>query len=241
MSHVFGRSIDFRFLPIVDDEDASAYSLVSARIYSAEPTSAQRQNTASGHVEEVTSWTVIATGEYSITFAPLTDPSPTSTQGYETYFVAVNFRYQSGGPIEDVVEQIFVFRPDALTSKVSVTPTDVYGLESKIQVLKNDAWVQPKIDVALREVDNKLAAKGVKRSRTFNRDKLKDAVLFRATARCCFDLGSDGANVWMEKGRMWMESSTAALDAVVLGYDVDGDDRPTPEEKSSSGGIYVMR
>ena len=121
--HLFGRDIDHRHMPIADNEDVPAFALVSARLYAAEPTLAQKQFTdPSGVVgSAITTWLEKTPGEYQIVFGAVTDPKPESDADFEKYWVVVQFTLQAGGPTVFTEDVVYLWRPDALNSKFRVS------------------------------------------------------------------------------------------------------------------------
>lgn len=242
--HQFGKQIDFRFIPLAEDEEQSAFELVSARIFSDEPTETQQDTPATlGFIQAVTTWTNLNPNEYQILFDDIADPDPHSYEEYETYFVTVNYRLESGGATIFTTEQIFIWRADGLTSRISVTPDDIYAHESKIEDLApSPVWVQNKITAAIQAIDDKLAAsQGVKKRFTFNREALNRVVTLLAVALCCRDLAGEGNQFWWEKYREYKAEHETALAVAQLGVDIQQDNRPTPDETLFSGGVILVR
>lgn len=242
--HVFGRTVDFRFMPIADSEDVPAYALSTARIYLEEPTDAQKDNTVTtGAIgADVTTWTEKDRGEYSIAFPALTDASPHSDTEYETYFVTVRYQFEASGPVQSVTEQIFVWRPDAMTSKIRVTPADILKREAKLaEIAPTKTWLDEKIELAIIQIDREVESRGFTRKRTFNREKLNEATALLATALACFDRYGEGSEVWGKKYVVYDKMFNNAIAGLQLSVDVDGDDRPEPEERSEGGTAWPDR
>lgn len=240
--HVFGKPISLDFYPQVDDEDIGAAELVSARIYSEQPTEAQFENIASGHIEEVPSWLPIADGGYRIAFAALVDSEPSSSEEYEKYFVVISFKYVTSGATKHDLEQIFVYRPDSLTSRITLTVRDVYSLESRIEELApTQQWVEDKIREAIEDIISKLEARGYRKRSIFNFQKLNLAAARLACSFCCFDFASEGNQFWATKAERWETRSNTKFDSALIGVDISGDDKPDIEEKRFGGAVYVMR
>ena len=246
--HVFGRSIDYRFFPIVDGESVPAYEIVTALIYASAPSLAQKQySDTSGAVgSAVTSWTPIRAerqaAEYKIVFPALEDSSPDEEEDYEEYWVNVRFRWEESGAIVFVCEKIFVWRPDALTSGINVEARDIYARESKIQTIqRRPNFVDEKIEIAIIEIDRVLRAKGYSRKRTFDRQSLNEPVAELATADACLDLAEEPNDIWMEKQAFHRAKYETARDSIPLGYDIDGDDDPSPNERAFSGAVALER
>jgi hypothetical protein len=244
--HLFGRDISFYFTPLAENEDSEAYSLTSARLYSSQPTSAQLTDHSAalgGFVQSVTTWTAgNEPKEKKITFSALTDSTPTDTDEYETYYVVVSFKLQAAGPDVIAWEAIFVWRPGAITSRVRVSPSDVYAMESKIEdITDGDSWVTPKIQSALRFVMQKLKSKGYDKRRMFNLDDLNDAVLRKALAYCCMDLAGEDNQFWARKAELYHAEAEDILTQTTVGYDTEGDNVPTANERAELKAVYISR
>lgn len=246
VKHVFGRAITYRTTLQVDGEDTTAYELVSARLYDEEPTAEQIADAGSastGHIERVLSWTVVndeGTGpkEYKTTFAAVSDPDPNSTERYETYFVVMNFRFADGGPVMTNVEQIWIYRPDSSSGKIRVKASDVFALDRALENVMDRIDVEALIDAAIEDIVSRLEARGYEKARVFRWEKLNPATRRLALAYCCFALRTDE---WLEKGRMWKEMADLMVDTAKVGFDVGGDDRPSEENKISSGVVGFRR
>lgn len=240
--NLFGKSINFYWYPQADDEDTSAYELVTARIYSDLPTEGQKEGTDSGHIESVTSWTATSENEYLISFAAITDSEPHDAADYETYYVVVRYRYQSSGPIVFDTEVLYLYRPDSATSRIEVTAQDVYDLEPRIELLaKNELWTEAKIEAAVEDLIARIEAKGLKKRRAFNWQKLNAAAKRLACAYACNALAGEGNQFWAEKGAAWERKANIMYESANLGYDLDGSDTPGPEEKVFSGAVALVR
>jgi len=239
--HVFGKSIEYYFTPQADGEPIEVNSLVASRIYTDQPTQAQIEDTASGHVEEVTAWTSEGKGTYKITFAALTDSDEHSSTAYETYYIVVNFKYQSGGATKFSVEPIFVYRPDAFTSNVTTSWHEVVALEAKIEDLMTQTEINRLLATAERRIYRKIRAQGGEKRKLFNFEELNDAVLYLTTAYCCRNLAGEGNQFWMEKYRDYLAEAEAVFAATEPGYDADDDGAEVGETLGASGMVYVFR
>lgn len=244
--HAFGKSIRFSLNTIAGEEAIAPYSLVSARIYSSEPSATQIADAGSastGHLgSRITTWTVGSEpSERIITFDAITDPNPTSTERSEPYYIAVNFLLQSGGPEQTLTELIYLYRVDALTSRVTVTFEDVFKVEPQLRNFRSMAEVSDAIEQAKVEVFNKYESQGRLKSRMFDLHKLNTVVQYKALSILCFGLASQNAPMWFEKGKMHASAFSDAFSASIVGYDIDGDDRPDEDEQVQNVTIYIDR
>lgn len=244
VEHLYGRAIVFDYFPLAGDEDTTLHSLVSARLYgpNVEPTTEQLANTAPGHIAEVLTWTPIneeGTGPagYRLTFSAVEDGTPDSREECDKFFVALNFRAEADGPVLQDDEQVIVYRPDGLTSKIRVTAQQVWGLESKLeQIGRSRLWTEEKIDIAIEELLNRLDGRGYAKRRLFNLHKLNLAARMLACSYCCVDLAGDGDESWEKKATFWRGQADTLFDIAKVGIDSKGDDKPEPEEHVQTGG-----
>lgn len=242
MSHVFGKSITFRFQPLAKNDAVAVDSLVSARIYADAPTVAQIEDAGggtTGHIQRVTSWTPDENGKL-ITFSALTDSDPHSTTAFETFHVVVNFKYESTGPEKWLTEVIHVYRPDALTSRVSVEAPDVYALYPRLETLDSLAVINGHIARATKDVFGRYAGLGNERHRMFDLEKLNDTITYRAAALACMaHVVADQA--WLTPYGNFQAEYENAFKNAMPGYDLDGDDVPDPSEALQNRVVYSVR
>lgn len=248
VEHVYGRTITFRYIPIANGESYSAYELVSARIYgpNSYPSEAQIEDAGSattGHLgSRVTSWALVneeGTGdaEYVLTFDAITDATPTSAVEEDKFYVALNYRATSGAQVLRDVEQIFVYRPDGLTSKIRVRAQDVWDLESKIEDLRDQIWAEVKIDAAIEELLSRLEGRGYVKRRLLNLEKLNASAKRLACSYCCFDLAAEGNQFWLEKAKFWRDQATVLFDLAKVGFDMSSGDKPDKDDNVQTGGV----
>lgn len=242
--HNYGRAIRFFWEPIADDQSVAPYELVSARLYgpNVEPTLAQRQNTASGHVNEKTTWTPVGPKQFEILFDAQTDSDPGSNKRYDSYYAVVNFRYAAGGPIVFDEEILYVWRPDSLTSAIRISPEDVYKLEPRIRkVSRTNIDVEELIAAAIEDLFEQIKAKGYRKHRLFNLQDFQPCARRMATSYVCNGLANDNNPKWGEKAEFWADKAETMFNTVSIGYDIDDDDKPDPEEKTFTGAVAVLR
>lgn len=243
--HVFGRSLAVVYTPLVNGEPVSASALVSARLYSTTPSEAQLTDTAAALtdnlIEAITSWTSQGQDVYEITFAPVTDPSPGSTTGYEVCPLVVNFRYEPGGPTVYTKEVLHIYRADAWTSRISTTFLDVYAIDEQIELFKRPAQVETYIDRATRFVINKLKGQGFEPEKIFNWPELDDAVAYYAAAFISRSLSNESNDIWFTKYEDFRTDADDIMKNSKLGYDIGGGDTPSPGDSADLRTVYLIR
>jgi hypothetical protein len=253
VEHVYGRPLAFRYIPLAGDSEYMADSLVSARLYgpNSYPSTEQIEDAgmaSSGHVgARVTSWDFVneeGTGaaEYVVVFPALTDATPSGGSEYDFFYVALNYRAESGGDILRDVEQILVYRPDGLTSKIRVTAQDVYAIESRIEDFADSVlWTEAKVDAAIEELLSRLEGRGYRKRRLFNLEKLNAAAKRLACAYCCMDLAGEGNQFWMAKATLYRQQADKLFEIAQVGFDSAGNDAPSPDVKVQGGAVTWTR
>lgn len=244
MKHVFGKSITYSFTPLIDGNAVDAYSLTSARIYSTVPTNAQKEDhaaTEGGFIgSAVTSWVSNGNSEYLITFPAITDSSPHDADSYETYYVVVSFKFESGGSNVFASESIHLYRPDAWTSRITTSFLDVIALETKIDKLKSEVEITRFINLAKERIFRRLKRLGGEKRKLFNLEELNDATLYLAASMICADLASEDAQFWMTKSDRHNEAFEEIFSASTPGLNVNEELDPG-ETTISSGPAWVQR
>lgn len=242
----FAKAFTFSFTPMAGDEPINASDFVSARIYRNKPSTNELLDhtntlaTALQYVAAAAGWVVEGDFEKQISFSAISDPDPTSTVDYEIYYVVVSFKYDTGGTTVATEIPITVWRPNGISSRLNVSPNDIYALEHKIGQIKEVNWVFPKIQKATRRVVRRFQGMGFKRAHMREED-LRDAVLYLATAYCCRDLSGDGNQFWGQKAADYLKEYEEILGQESIGYDADKDGVLEPREQSSVGAVYLVR
>lgn len=242
--HNYGRAISFKWRPLANDTDVAAYSLVSARLYgpNVEPTQAQKENSAPGHVDEQTTWAAIDKGLYEITFDAQVDATPSSANRYDTFYVVVTFTYESGGAEVYDEEILYLYRPDSLTSWIDITVDDIYALEPRLAfVVATNQEVDEQIKLAIEDIIARLKAEGYDKHRLFNLQEFNPCAKRWACSYVCYSLEGEGNPHWATKGKRWEERAEQLYKSTVVGYDLTDNDKPGPTEKRFSGAVAVVR
>lgn len=209
MGYVFGKSIALSFSALDGADEPVAATLVSARLYKLMPSNVQAEDStaALGGFEENVTTSAAGTraNELVITFSALTDPYPFAGQGsYETYYAAVNFRYQALAPIQTKVVALKIRRADAITSRITINAAAVKVFDAKLGVLKVDAWIDAKVALAVKIVLRRMRAADVERYRIEESD-LDDAALFLSAQLCAVELISQPGDPWDQKARLYKD------------------------------------
>lgn len=242
-SFVFGKGIALEWAPTINGKPVAAHSLVSARLYSDKPTTGQIENTESGHIEEVLSWTALSDSHgYRIDFAAVTDNDPHSLDPYETYFVIINFLFAAAGEEKFDKEVLYIFRPDSVISKISVNAERIAEREKKIGEIRSDTEIEKHIEAAKRRVWRHLKGLGIEQRTVFNLEELNDAVEEATLASLCIDLSGEGNQFWFRKAEYYDKRFDEIMKATKPNVDASGGDEPDLDTSETNAGVvYLIR
>lgn len=235
MKYVFEKSFNFSYSPQVAGEivGTSTSLLVSARLYSENPTDAQvadSSNALAEAIESVTTWSAgTNNGEYLVPFAAVSDPEPRASDRYKVFYVVVSFRLQTAGTIVHRVRPILLYRVEGVASRFNVFPSTIYDYESKLESFEASISVADKIELAERQVKLELESEGLNIERLDWIDA-KQLVELKAVALCCSDLADDTSSIWFEKMKTYVELFQKAIKRIPLHYDSDNDGLAEPDE-----------
>lgn len=245
MSFVFGKSIEFKFIPLAGNTPVRVDSIVSARLYSSAPSETQKLDAAlgsTGHIgARVTDWIDRGDYEKEIVFPALTDATPFSGAEYETYYVSINFKYESTGPESYTTEQIIVYRPNAVTSRIAVDPTEVTEIDETLGKHRTDGQIKTAINAARDAVIARYYAMGLEQRKMFDLTRLNRTVAYLAAARLCIGLYTDRAPHWLEKYKEYKGEFEALFESTPVAYDRSGTGSVSPELEEKTGTIYTIR
>lgn len=246
MIYLFGKSFDYSFTPIVTDETVSPNSLVSARLYTDEPTDAEKDDSGAllgTEVENVTSWSDgTQTNEKLITFSAVTDSNPHDADPYEVYWIVVSFKFDAAGPTVFSSDSILLYRPDAWTSRISVVYSDLPKFENKFSDLLSNAEMTNHVNIAKDRIFRVLRAKGYSRQELGRLRELNDATKYMAVASACRDLAGEENQFWWDKYQDYQAQAFEILNQTPVGVDVNGDGVIDEGESTELGSVaYMMR
>lgn len=234
--YTFGSDLVFHDQFLVNERTKVPSEITFAGIYSSSPTDAQIA-AESGAIETLQSSEERDLG-YELTFDPIDDPDVYSSNDYEIYYKLVKFRWKATEQVQHVVNAFLLWRPDSIFSRIVVTAPEIYAMESKMVALKgaNSTWAEGHIKNATDVVKNALKAKGYNRRRQFALGDMNLATKFFAAALCCLDLAGEGNQFWMQKHDKYAAMYQQIWNNSSIGYDVDDDGVPEPNERTAEGG-----
>lgn len=243
---IFGKSFKLSYTIRADGSNIDSFSLTSARLYSSNPTTSQKEdhdNTSPGDaVESVVSWSNGDEEEEKIiSFSAITDSDPHSPTAYEEYYLVVSVKYADGGADNFLEPKIFqVWRPTALLSRTEVSVDDVRQRERKIGIERSNAEIDNYISAAERYTLKLLKGKGYDVDRLAHSD-LKDLIIARALYYACNEISSDTGDRWETKAEQYKLEFDDLMSTQSIGYDFDDNSEIDPDEKFKAGSHLVIR
>lgn len=243
---IFGKSFKLSYTIRADGSNIDSYSLTSARLYSSNPTTAQKEdhdNTSPGDaVESVTTWiNGNEEGEKVITFSAITDSDPHSPTDYEEYYLVVSVKYAIGGADNFLEPKIFqVWRPTALLSRPEVSVDDIKERERKVGIERSNSEIDNYISSAERYTLKLLKGKGYNVDQLEHSD-LKDLIIARALYYACNEISSDSGDRWETKADQYKLEFDDLMATQSIGYDFDDNSEIDPNEKFKAGSVYLLR
>lgn len=245
MSFVFGKDIEFKFIPLAGNVPVRADTLVSARLYSVEPTEAQKMDAgllSTGHIgARITSWLDAGDFEKTIIVPAVTDPNPFNGAEWERYYLSINFRYQNGGPECYTTEQIIIYRAGAITSRISTDITAVIAIDSNLGKHLDANKISIAINKARKDVIDRYYSLGYDLRKLFDLESLNEAVAYRAAARLFMELYTERTPHWLDKYKEAKAEYESLFQRTPVAYDATGNGRIPPEQKESTGVVWPLR
>ena len=241
--NIFGRTVKYHFTPMAGGEPFDIHALVHARLYSSQPSEAEKTDTTNtlGTAAAV-STTASKEGDFEhlIELASPTDTDPTSDVEYVQYWVVVNFVAEDGGDTLTLVDPVFIWRTTSLASRIRVQVTDVIGVNRKFDDYYTLAELEAHIERArgvalkkLREFDQRI-------ENYFNLEELNDAVTSLACAYAARGLANQENTFWFQLYTDYKKEFEDLFTISKVGY--EGTDSPSnPFASRDFSSMHVPR
>jgi len=247
MPFVFDKTILFSFTALADEQPIEIDSIVGVRVYEAEPTDAELVDHANAlgtavlYETNQAKFSSEGRYEYELNLGAIDNPDRTQKGGCKPYWVCVSFRYEAADDLVAICEAIQVYYPDAIASRIGVSPHEVYELESKIKTFegqKSDNFTFHKIRLAERMVLKMLHAEGLKRSHILEGDA-NDLVLYLTVVYCCRDISNEPSDIWDLKAQDYKSLFDTMFETCKVRSDPDKDGSYS-ESGAGSTEVYVQ-
>lgn len=239
----FGKSFNYLFSPLVDDAPVALTASVppaSIYVYSSQPTRLQARDGSGDIIQTITPNTWTETDGYSrtITVAAIDDPDPNSESLSEEYWIAFNFRLQSGGQIQTSIRRLELERVKTHHNKSAVpTYINLQAIFKPISKYATESEVQANIETALTLVKTDLKSKGFRWSSVYRPDELSLAVQYKALT--IFADGQKG-DEFRERYDEWSIQYKKLISSINFEYDED-EDGSKDTKVSVSSSVFAYR
>ncbi len=247
MSFAFGRDINFRWFPFLDDEalqdiPSNQEGQLSIHVYASEgrPSLSEARAGTGKTGPAITSWTPIP-GGYQFTIPAIPDPDPTSETRTRIFWVAINFILKSAGQVQTVVEPLVLTRFFGQQTRIGVSPTDVLGMDSNLIQIADENIAIKAIEEATESVKGMLSGKYFEWARIKNPEALFRAVKLRAGMWLAANETLLATESWANKRKEWAAEFEAIMKGVALQYDADSDNKAEETKAQFAGMSLIIR
>lgn len=243
MQYPFGRDIEFKWYPFLDNDELKGIPSQAPVIYLFGPDtrpSLSQARAGTGAIATISAWTAISSG-YKFTIPAITDPDATAEIQSRTYYLAINFYLKnSGDPKQCVLEAIELTRIFGQQTNINVTAPDIVGAYSEITSYVSADQIQKAITDSVNLVKAKMLAKGFQFSRIKNPEVLTQIVINRARMMLFSGQRLRGGDMWDQAYEEEKESYVTLLSGLQVDYDHDNDNQVDESEKDTDGGAFVI-
>lgn len=244
MGYPFGSDFTYRFAPLVDNESPDPLLTAQAPAIYVFRTMPDRTAAAAGTgaIATVTTWAWDAERRsWSFTVPAISDPNPTSTDGTEDFYLAVNFRLQAGAQLQTVVQLLQLERVAAQSGRpLEVSENDLRDLYPHIDSYSTATQRDKYAAQAVLHVRDKLDRQGFEWARLHQPSELKQAVVLKALSMLLFVASQEANDKHWLKHQYFEKEFQLTLDGLKLAVDSSGDGIPDATT-SGMGTVLLLR
>jgi hypothetical protein len=245
--YLFGQPISFSFYPTKYNQDlssseVSAMTLVSAYVFpdTVGLITPQQGTSGAGSIQgPVASWTGPANSGYTIAFAAIDDPYPTSLIDVRVYFVTINVKLATGAQTQTIILPLILRRVAAHHSRIETTAGDLATYYPTIGSYFSSGDQDTLISVAKKEIQRELEGKFLIWLRIDRLDRLNDAVALKALANGFLSLMRAPNDRWDKLHVEYAKKYNAALAVLRLEYDENKDGIPDVEATAKPNFAFI--
>lgn len=208
------------------DTPVAINSLVSARLYRNPPSEAQKLDSAGvlgGFEERVTAFSASDTANfiYTVTFAAVSDPDPSSGAAYDLWYLVANVLLAPGQQEQIIWEEVLIWRVAGLFTVLDVDENAVYDEHSDIEDQLGTTKTRSKIARAKEDIFKALKDRGLVRHRIEQTD-LRLLTITHAAQKCFASMGPDYRDLFND----YKDDYLNMLAGMKIGYQ-DGENSAT--------------
>jgi hypothetical protein len=240
MAFNFGIDITYQFYPLKDEiasdtwhEVLSITEAPTIYIFNFKP---DRSIASAGTnaLATVSSWSNTQDGRgKKFTIPAIDDPNPTSATDAYSYYIAINFKLQSGEQTQTVIRLLPIRRIVAHHSSARPLVEDIQSLHPEIRSFFKDSQIESAIQSAEYMTKGHLKVSGYDYASIWNPDELKTQITYQALALLCLSqIESGGA--WEAKYNEYKSISEGILASITVLIDVDKNGEPDKKAQTTT-------
>lgn len=245
MSYPFGQSITYWFYPLLDNDTATIPAAIQSQtpaIYIFDETAPSRVDAASGAgaIEAITSWAWNTSKRaWSFTVGAIDDPDSTSNIASRVYWIAINFRLQSGEQIQTVIKPLPLVRVVGHDRVVSVTHDDLKKYFPQVEAYSSEMQRTAYIAQATEEVKASMRERGYEWAKITRADRLDMCVTYKALAMIMLAQIQEPDDKFSIKYQEFKSGFTQALDS--LKFEYQSAESAEVDEVQTTGTLFIIR
>lgn len=244
--YLFGQPINFDVYPTKLNEDLSArevagMTLVSAYLFpdTIGTVTAAQGTSGTGAIQgPVSSWTA-NDGGYTIAFAAVDDPYPTSTIDVRVYFVTVNVQLSGGAQVQTIILPLVLRRVHAHHTRVETSPIDLEDHYPNVGSYFTATRQETLIRIAKEEVQQELEGKFLVWLRIDRLDQLNRSVALKALSNGFLSLIKERGDQWSILYAEYKQKYGNAIATQRLDYDSDQDGIPDTQATAKPNFAWI--
>jgi len=183
MGYAFGKSFDYFFYPLVNNEAVGAIPNQNPDVYiftdaQGQP-SRQLAAAGTGALQVITNWTVVD-GGFKIAIDAINDPEPLGSTSKRIFWIAINYILKSGGQVQTTLRALELERVSSHSTRVGLTATDLTTLFPELSSFVTTNTINAAISLAEQECKSILLNKGYEWAQIKSPERLKLAMQARA-------------------------------------------------------------
>jgi hypothetical protein len=242
--YLFGQNLTFEFYPLAYDSSLSSaqllnISLVNAYVFTdiAKPVSVAASQAGTGASQgPITSWTA-GNGGFSFSISSINDPSPELYLSRYIYWVAVNFRLDTGAQIQTVLAPLELWRVDASFTRIGTDDATLEQFFPSIDSLYTQAQQLAAISAATLAIKSRIKAQGFDWARIYRLDRLNLIVAYKALVILFIGQTTGSGSRFPDLVEYYTGELEAALKSLTMEYE---DDSRAPEVVKQPNAFKVL-
>ncbi len=235
----FGKDFTYTFTPYIDNEEVAGIPTHTAKllVYSSQPARSQVIDETGELATYTATW---ATNAASCAFsvAAIEDPSPTSIDDNENYWVGIKFYLKSGGQVQIHIAALLLERPRGTQSALSVVVADLSAQFKNIADYCTNQEMLDQIEIQTEMLRAELEAKGFKWASIWRPDRLKRAIVYSTLGALLGNESKREGDQFDRHATKFDNQAAQYLKLIQLEYDTDNNNEP--DSVVTSGGYAFL-